>query len=228
MVQERPARRRARAPEDKLARREEILAQASTLFDARNGCLHDLTMDSLARQAGLAKGTIYLYFHTKEEIFLALVLDELEAWLSALLADLDQAPPSRSEPERAADQFASAVLRSLRPRPRLLRLLGLLHPVLEQNLAADIIVDFKQRLARLLAGPAAALEARLPALQEGDGLRFVVRLHALVVGLGLTTRPPPRVAQALAEAGLGHLQLDFETELQATVAALLRGWTPRD
>lgn len=215
-------RRRARAPEDKAARRAAILATATRLFDAREGQLGDLTMATLAREAGLAKGTLYLYFRTKEEIFLALVLEELGAWVAALDHRLDALGQVLSP-----DQVATAVVDTLAPRARLLELLGLLHPVLEKNLAPEVIQDFKEQLAALLAEPAARLERRLPVLGAGDGLRFVQRLHALVVGLQLAAHPPPAVAEVLqACPQLAALHLDFETELRETVAALLRGWQP--
>ncbi|MCB9777559.1 MAG: TetR family transcriptional regulator [Alphaproteobacteria bacterium] len=211
--------RRARAPEDKAARRAEILSSATRLFDARGGCLHDLTMSALARSAGLAKGTLYLYFRTKEEIFLAVVLDEMQDWLSELdaaIVALGAAP--------APEDAAAAMSDTLLHRTRLLRLLGLLHPVLEQNLAPDVIVDFKLQLTGMVAGTARLLEERFPQLGPGDGMRLLMRLHALTVGMQLAARPTPAVAKVLAEHGVAQLELDLVTELPATIAALLRGW----
>ncbi len=213
------ARRRAHGPADKAARRTEILVAAGRLFDDRQGRLDDLTMAALARDARLAKGTLYLYFRSKEEIFLALLLDELRRWLRAMDRALSALPADRD-----ADALATAIVHSIQPRTRLLRLLALLHPVLERRLPAELIVDFKRQLDQVLAEPARRLEAQLPMLGEGEGMRFVVRLHALVVGFQLATRPPPGTAEAMADADLAHLELDFAVELQATLAALLRGW----
>lgn len=47
----------------------EILEAAKTVF-ARDG-FHDATMDQIAEHAGVAKGTLYLYFRSKREIFVA-------------------------------------------------------------------------------------------------------------------------------------------------------------
>lgn len=214
------SQRRARAPEDKAARRADILEVAGRMFDERAGCggVVDLTMASLASEAGLAKGTLYLYFSTKEEIFLALVLDELERWIDALDRDLDRLPAPTPE------AVAGAVASSLASRARLVRLLGVLHPILERNLSPEALLSFKLALMQLLAEPAARLEARLPALGPGDGGRFILRLHAVVVGLALSSRPPPAVALVLARADLAAMRIDFEVELEAIVAALLRGW----
>jgi AcrR family transcriptional regulator len=52
-------------------RREQILAAASTVF-ARHG-FHRSTVRQVAQEAGIADGTIYLYFRSKRELLLALL-----------------------------------------------------------------------------------------------------------------------------------------------------------
>ncbi len=56
-----------RAPEE---RRSSILAAARDILQARN--FHDIKMENIAVQAGVAKGTLYLYFPTKEKLFQSL------------------------------------------------------------------------------------------------------------------------------------------------------------
>ena len=61
----------AHRQELKLHRQEEILAAAFKVFAAHG---YEATrMDEVARQAGIAKGTIYLYFRDKEQLFRAVV-----------------------------------------------------------------------------------------------------------------------------------------------------------
>jgi len=58
---------------EKLQRREDILRVARALFFEKG--FRDTTIDEIARAAELARGTIYLYFENKEEIY-ATVLEE--------------------------------------------------------------------------------------------------------------------------------------------------------
>jgi AcrR family transcriptional regulator len=58
------------AEEARAARRDQILAVAAACF-ARTG-YHATTMADLADQAGVSKGTPYLYFDSKQALFLAL------------------------------------------------------------------------------------------------------------------------------------------------------------
>ena len=55
-------------------RRSAILQAARTVF-ARQGYAYTVVED-IANQAGLGKGTLYLYFPSKEQIYLAALLEE--------------------------------------------------------------------------------------------------------------------------------------------------------
>ncbi|MBI5288857.1 MAG: TetR/AcrR family transcriptional regulator [Chloroflexi bacterium] len=64
------AERKTRSESARTARREEILAAARTVF-SRQG-FRGTTIADIAEEAGIALGTIYLYFASKEDVFAAL------------------------------------------------------------------------------------------------------------------------------------------------------------
>jgi len=65
-----------------LEREKLILAQAEKIF-VEKGYYHS-NMEEIAEQVGIAKGTLYLHFSKKEELFYALVEPKLVAFLQAL------------------------------------------------------------------------------------------------------------------------------------------------
>lgn len=73
----RTRRRPAVSKEDKSQRRYEILSAAKKVF-ARNG-FHTTTIGDIAREAGLAYGSVYQYFDSKEDLFRALMSVEGDA-----------------------------------------------------------------------------------------------------------------------------------------------------
>ncbi len=77
-----------RREREKLQRREDILNTARTLFFDKG--FRDTTIDDIARAAELARGTIYLYFENKEEIY-ATVLEEGLETLNRLMHESYQA-----------------------------------------------------------------------------------------------------------------------------------------
>ena len=77
-------RSRARSDDAKRARRQFILATADQLL--RRDGFDAFTMNKLAAAADLAKGTLYLYFTTREELVLALYTDLNDGWMNRFIA----------------------------------------------------------------------------------------------------------------------------------------------
>ncbi|MBI5542381.1 MAG: TetR family transcriptional regulator [Deltaproteobacteria bacterium] len=207
---------RARRPEDKEGRRRVILEAAGTLW-ARS-TFDTLTMSGVASQAGLAKGTLYLYFPTKEALLLALLEARLEAWLDELERRFS-AQPSPLGSAAAADILCETIVAD----EAAVGLLVILGTILEHNLPGGRIREFKLWLLGRLERAGAALERKLPFLGPGGGMLLLVRLHALIAGLGQIARPASAVAAVLASPELAAFRLDFDTELRALLRALLRG-----
>lgn len=101
----RTRRRPAVSDLDKTHRRDEIMAAAKKVF-ARNG-FHATTIADIAKEAGLAYGSVYQYFDSKDELFLALMSAEeyaLRTHVAVALAK-SAAPADKSwEPFRATVQ----------------------------------------------------------------------------------------------------------------------------
>jgi AcrR family transcriptional regulator len=98
-------RRRAVSKEDKSKRRGEIMAAAKKVF-ARNG-FHATTIAYIAKEAGLAYGSVYWYFDSKDELFHTLMSaegDALRAHIAAALAASGQRPDKNWEPLRVTVQ----------------------------------------------------------------------------------------------------------------------------
>ena len=74
----------ARSDDAKRARRRFIVTTADQLL--RREGFDAFTMNKLAAAAGLAKGTLYLYFATREELVLALYTDLHNGWINRFLA----------------------------------------------------------------------------------------------------------------------------------------------
>ena len=98
-------RRRAVSKEDKTRRRDEIMGAAKKVF-ARNG-FHATTISHIAKEAGLAYGSVYWYFDSKDELFHALMAaegDALRAHIAAAVAEASNRPERHWEPLRITVQ----------------------------------------------------------------------------------------------------------------------------
>lgn len=209
--------RHALATEDKRARREAILEAARALFVAGDGGLPSAAR--IAAAAGLAKGTVYLYFRTKEEIFAALLL----AGWGALMDEVAQALAGAGG--RRGDKvagFLSAYTGHLDRHPELLRLDALGYGVLESNLEPATLRAFKRDLTDRLTRVGAVADAALR-LPEGRGVRLLTRSYALTRGLWQSSQGYDDPALLAAVPGLVHLHPDFGTELREALGEYWRG-----
>lgn len=206
---------RATGPGEKEARRQQILASTGDLLS--DWSFTDITMDRIADLVGLAKGTLYLYFRTKETLFLSLYEEHLSAWYSEL-ETLAIRAGGRVEPSAAARVIAS----TLAARPILVQLHGLLHSTLSRNVDLESVLDFRRQQRRKISTLAPTLSRRIEGLSEVNALRFLIRLEAVVGGLSWAANPPSTVAQALEDENLAEFRIGFEEELREIVTALLR------
>ncbi|MEU3253894.1 helix-turn-helix domain-containing protein [Streptomyces sp. NPDC006997] len=104
-------RPRVRGTERSLARRAELLAIGRRLFADRS--YDALSMDDIARQAQVAKGLIYYYFHSKRGYYLAIVQDSVAdlvdfAAREAALPQLDRAHRTVESYLRYAERHQAA------------------------------------------------------------------------------------------------------------------------
>lgn len=177
----------------------------------------DITMDRIAKGVGVAKGTLYLYFRTKEALFLALYEDRLGAWYAELQALADHGART-VEPVEAARVIAS----TLAARPTLIRLHGLLYSTLGHNIDLETTLAFRRRQHGKVSTLASALARRIDNLSDSRALRLLIQLEAVVGGLSWAAFPPSPLQRAFDDPDLKDFRIHFEDELREIVTALLR------
>ncbi|MGH7935182.1 MAG: TetR/AcrR family transcriptional regulator, partial [Candidatus Binataceae bacterium] len=120
---------RDRHQRERLARRGAILAAAMSVFAAHG--LDGATIEMIARQAEVAVGTIYLYFSSRDELFLTLMVD----WVGGL-----------------RDRYAEIQARALDPLEELRAMAGAYIEYLDRSrglFVAQLSVSFSKLPTRL-------------------------------------------------------------------------------
>lgn len=211
-----PVRRRAIYDDEKDARRGELLAAARDLFLQRDGRL--ATVTEVADRAGVAKGTVYLYFRTKEELYVA----QYEELMTALLARMREVSASRKSDEEIRAGTVAAICDFVAAHPELLRLGSLMNAVLEQNVGDEFIEGYKSRLGSDLIATANALVEGL-SLSLEEATQLVLRTYAMAVGLWQQADLPEVVRKLLKRRpDLGFYEIQFAAELRSALELLWR------
>ncbi len=108
----------SRREREREAKRREILQAAKDVFS--RGGYHEATLDEIARHAELAKGTIYNYFSSKEDLFEGLLASLMDG-MEALALQALETPGGIREKFTA---YARALLRHTAENEALLRLVA--------------------------------------------------------------------------------------------------------
>ncbi|MCW9033481.1 MAG: TetR/AcrR family transcriptional regulator [Alphaproteobacteria bacterium] len=210
------AGKRAIKAEQKEARREEILQAAFALYTESS--FEDVSIAAVARKAGVAKGTIYLYFQTKEEIYLAIGSGIFEQSFDRIDRNLLAVPDDSS-----VEAVVSALGNSLENDPIVLRLISIIHAILEKNVPFDTILEFKQKMRRRLVYSAGLIEEKLTFLSPGQGFKSLMVMHALLVGFQQMADPNPTVLKVLETPGMELFKIDLAQYMGETMYALFKG-----
>jgi AcrR family transcriptional regulator len=203
------AKRPSRAPAGPRAgrraeRRQVILAAALQEFSARGFAAARL--DDVAVAAGIAKGTIYLYFRDKEALFQDLIRSEMRPVVATLEAALAVDLPVRAVAERAVALFVREIYST--SRKDVIRL------IISEGPRFPQLADFYYRevLARIITAVRALLTRALARgeLRSDALIRFPQLLGApgiiAIIWSGLFERHDPLDVRALMRA---HLDLVF-------------------
>jgi AcrR family transcriptional regulator len=185
-------------------RRQAILAAALKEFSARGFAAARL--DDVAVAAGIAKGTIYLYFRDKEALFQDLIRSEMSPVVATFETALAVDLPLRAVAERAVELFVREIYGT--SRKDIIRL------IISEGPRFPQLADFYYRevLSRIIAAVRALLARALARgeLRSDALIRFPQLLAApgilAIVWSGLFERHDPLDVRALMRA---HLDLLF-------------------
>lgn len=209
-------KKRAITDREKKKKRQRILKAAWAVFEENEGRLP--LVSRIAKQAGISKGTIYLYFKTKEEIFLNVYIMLLEDWLSSLEQDLRDLGDN-ADTNTMALLFTSFIVE----KPNVMKLGSLVRSVFEESMDHDTLMAAKLTMARLTEAAGKIAARSIPGASEERGGEIVLWIYSLLTGLWQHADRRPEIARQIRKQGLTVFDLNFKDAAVRAVEALIRG-----
>ena len=179
---------RARSADQKALRRRAVLEAAETHFLEVG--YEAFSMSKLAKKIGLAKGTFYLYFQTREELFLTLYEQSLIRWSQVFISDLSDSMTSKA--------YAQKLFSTASADGAFLPLLIRLEHMIEHNVALPRLISSKQVFIKQMEALAEATSISL-SLSEAQAIEVVKSMGVLLIGASQGDQGPSLDHEELPE-----------------------------
>ena len=198
-------------PEQIARKREEIINACEQLYHTMS--FREITLKEIGNITSFSRPTIYNYFETKEEIFLALFQREYDRWNEDLTAILN----SREEMTKA--ELSEKIASSLAGREQLLKLLSMNNYDMEANSRQELLTVFKQSYGRSIHLMCLLLEKFCPDMGVTDIQNFIYTFFPFMFGIYPYTAVTEKQKTAMEEAGINYM---YQNVYELTYSCLIR------
>lgn len=200
------------------ARKEEIIDACASLYETMS--FRNITIRDIGEKTSFTRTSIYNYFHSKEEIFLALLRREHEAWTE----DLNGI--SRQYGKLSAEEFADKLARSLERRGCMLKLMSMNIYDMEVNSRLENLADFKKSYANALQAVTCCLERFFPAMTADNIQEFLYALFPFLFGVYPYTSHTEKQIKAMKLAHVHSISHSIYELVKPFAVRLLQSLSP--
>ena len=156
-------------------RREEIINACEELYKKEN--FKDITLKQIGEKTTFSRTSIYNYFQTKEEIFLALFQREYEKWIE----DLNKIYEKNER--LMIEELANKLAHTIEKRPTLLKLLAMNLYDMEDNSKMEALVEFKQAYGNSIKAVKRCLDKFVTNMNEEEKTNFILSFFPFMYGI---------------------------------------------
>lgn len=197
------------------ARKEEIVQACASLYETMS--FKDITIKEIGAVTSFTRTSIYNYFQTKEEIFLALLQQEYEKWI----VDLDGITAAHEV--MTDDELARELAKSLEKRILLLKLMSMNHYDMEENSRIERLVEFKTAYGNSIRALDRLLEKFCLWMAPDDRQQFLYAFLPFVYGVYPYTVITDKQKEAMEKARTNFVYMSIYEIVYTCTKQLLAG-----
>lgn len=197
------------------ARKEEIINACASLYETVS--FKDITIRDIGAATSFSRTSIYNYFQTKEEIFLALLGEEYDEWCKALEKILN------NYDALTIDEFAAAIANSINDREMMLKIQCMNLYEIEEHSRAERLLEFKYIFKRASSLIDQCLAKFFPSLCAEKIESFHYIFFPFLNGVYPYAQPTAKQSAAMKSAGIKTVRTTVAKLTQQCVKALLSG-----
>lgn len=204
------------SPELTQARKDEIINACAKLYETMS--FKEITLKEIGKATSFTRTSIYNYFQTKEEIFLALLQREYDLWSEDLKTML------HGHDSMTVDEFSCALAHTLEQRERLLKLMSMNHYDMESSSRMENLVDFKCAYGHTMRILSSCIEKFFPYMEVHQIQEFLYAFFPFMFGIYPYTVVTDKQREAMREAHASYVFLSVYEITYSCVRKLLEGY----
>lgn len=193
-------------------RKEEIIDACASLYETMS--FKDITIRDIGSRTSFTRTSIYNYFQSKEEIFLALLTREHDAWINDLKAETDK------HESMSAESFADMLASTLQKRECMLKLMSMNLYDMECNSRIENLVEFKKSYAKSLDAISYCLKRFFPVTSD-DIREFIYAFFPFLFGVYPYTSHTKKQKEAMQLANVEYTELSVYEIIKTFVNKML-------
>jgi TetR/AcrR family transcriptional regulator len=199
---------------------EQIEQRMHTILDAAGKVFHTVpyekvTMQMIANETGFSRSNLYRYFTTREEIFLALFLSDIETWAIRIKSVFTH--------EETPETFIEKWTEVLCGQKRLLELVPLLSISLEKNTSEEVYRKTKLLLMDYMKEIIPFLQKAIPSLGFEQWREFLLVHLAFHAGAWPMAQYNDLQTKILEELCLDEIKIEFSSFYRKSMLTYLKG-----
>ena len=199
------------SPELTAARKEEIINACEQLYQTMS--FKEITLKEIGNVTSFTRTSIYNYFQTKEEIFLALFQREYNRWNEDLTNILNE------NEQLTKKELAELISHSLAGRQQLLKLLSMNNFDMEANSRQELLTAFKHSYGRSMQLISMVVQKFCPEMTVSDIQNFIYIFFPFMFGIYPYTEVTEKQRAAMKEAGINYV---YQSVYELTYSCLIR------
>ncbi len=199
------------SPELTAARKEEIINACEQLYQTMS--FKEITLKEIGNVTSFTRTSIYNYFQTKEEIFLALFQREYDRWNEDLTNILNE------NEKLTKKELAELISHSLAGRQQLLKLLSMNNFDMEANSRQELLTAFKHSYGRSMQLISMVVQKFCPEMTVSDIQNFIYIFFPFMFGIYPYTEVTEKQRAAMKEAGINYV---YQSVYELTYSCLIR------
>lgn len=209
------------SPEERELRSHQLLDAAVALWLEHPERIPNVAdVADVAERAGVAKGAVYRYFKSKEDLLLAAHERQIAEFFDAVVVRANSAP------RMVFDDMMALTLRYLVEPPMFLPLATLVAGLRHKGVTPEVGREFELRMAARLQLAGSLLYRHFPLPDELGGVRLLMRSFALILGMWQLMGSEERICVSAEVSSM--LLPDYPSELHAALFALWQGTFTKD